>query len=245
MLLQTVAFSLKERYQRGYVFEASNAFHLRYYVNEIVNGEPKRVQRSQRLCGKDRNTGHGSKTAKAVRQLAEDHMRTVNTAVAPATEDMSVVDFWEKKYLPYCENEWKGTGMRASTVRGFKQVWKQHLKGHFGPITLQKYTTQHARTLLSSLKTKQGKNTLNHIRALASAMFSEAIERNLLNGANPWHVKIPRDCKETEPTQHYTMEEAEDLISALVDHVDAQLVIALSCFLGLGPAEVAGLPSPP
>jgi hypothetical protein len=37
------------------------------------------------------------------------------------------------------------------------------------------------------------------------------------------------------------MEEAENLISTLVDHVDAQLVLALSCFLGLGPAEVSGL----
>jgi hypothetical protein len=52
--LQTVEFLLKngrmERYQRGYVLEASNAFHVSCYVNEIVNGEPKRVQRSQRLC---------------------------------------------------------------------------------------------------------------------------------------------------------------------------------------------------
>jgi hypothetical protein len=48
-------------------------------------------------------------------------MLTVNTAVASTTEDMSVLDFSEKKYLPYCEEEWKGTGMRASTVRGFKQ----------------------------------------------------------------------------------------------------------------------------
>jgi hypothetical protein len=74
-----------ERYQRGYVLEASNAFHVSCYVNEIVNGEPKRVQRSQRLCAplwKDHHTGHSSKTAKAVRQLAEDHMRTINTAVA-------------------------------------------------------------------------------------------------------------------------------------------------------------------
>ena len=74
-------------------------------------------------------------------------MRTVNTAVASTTEDMSVVDFWENKYLPYCEREWKGTGMRNSTVRGFKQVWKQHLKTHFGTITLQKYAPQQARTL--------------------------------------------------------------------------------------------------
>jgi integrase len=31
------------------------------------------------------------------------------------------------------------------------------------------------------------------------------------------------------------------MISALVEHVDGQLVLALACFLGLGPAEVAGL----
>jgi hypothetical protein len=37
------------------------------------------------------------------------------------------------------------------------------------------------------------------------------------------------------------MEEAENLISALVDHVDAQLALAFACFLGLGPAEISGL----
>jgi integrase len=231
-----------DRHQRGYVYEASNAFHVRYYTTEIVNGKSKRVQRSHRLCTKDRNTGHGSKSAKAVQALVEDHMRGVNTTVAPTPSALlTVVEFWEKHYLPYCEKEWKGTGMRASTIKGFKQVWNQHLESHFGTTTLQQYTAVMARRFLSSLKTKQGKNTLKHIRALASAMFSEAIERDLLNGANPWHVKIPKDCKETAPTQHYTMEEAENLISALVEHVDAQLVVALSCFLGLGPAEISGL----
>jgi integrase len=170
-------------------------------------------------------------------------MRTVNEREHTSqhlAQDLMVVDFWERVYLPYCEKEWKGTGMRASTVMGYKQIWNQHLKDHFGPITLQAYTTDNARRFLSSLKTKHGKNTLRHIRALASAMFSEAIERGLRND-NPWRVKLPKDCKETKATEHYTMEEAENLISVLVDHVDAQLVLALSCFLGLGPAEIAGL----
>jgi len=231
------------RHQRGYIYEASGAFHVRYYVTEIVEGERVKKQRSHRLCDKNRNTGHGSPSAMAVRSLCEDFMRTINErernpqAVA---QDLLMVDFWEKTYLPYCEKEWKGTGMRASTLSGYKQLWKHHLKNHFGSHTLQAYTADHARRFLSSLKTKHSKNTLKHIRALASAMFSEAIERGLRND-NPWKVKLPKDCKETEATQHYTMEEAENLISALVDHVDAQLVIALSCFLGLGPAEIAGL----
>jgi integrase len=215
----------------GHIYKKAGAWHLQFYTGEVSDG--KKVRKSKRLCeAKGVTQKHVNSLAAAEMVKIESHPIT--------NENMPVVDFWEHHYLPYCEKEWKGTGMRASTVRGFKQVWKQHLRHHFGTLTLQEYTADKARRFLSSLKTKQGKNTLKHIRALASAMFSEAIERNL-RADNPWHVKLPKDCKETKATEHYTMEEAENLISALVDHVDAQLVIALSCFLGLGPAEIAGL----
>jgi integrase len=107
--------------------------------------------------------------------------------------------------------------------------------------TLHEYQADHARAFLASLKTTQVSSTLKHIRGLAGAMFSEAIERGLRKDANPWRVKIPKDCRESEQTQHYTLEEVENIISALVDHVDAQLVMALSCFLGLRPGEIAAL----
>jgi len=232
---------------RGHVYLQHDAWYLQFYQTENRDGVLVRVRKSVKLHDKDRE--HNSATCKAVKALRDKELTKLDTAPAITAEDMKVVDFWEHNYLPYCDSEedksplaekWKGTGMRASTVRGFKQVWNQHLKHHFGTTTLQKYTAEMARRFLSSLKTKQGKNTLKHIRALASAMFSEAIERNL-RVDNPWHVKLPKDCKESKPTEHYTMEEAENLITALVDHVDAQLVLALSCFLGLGPAEIAGL----
>jgi len=222
----------------GHVYQQHGAWYLQYYQTETRDKKLVRMRKSVKLADKDRE--HNSATCKAVRLLRQKHMMGVSTAPTITVEDMTVVEFWEQQYLPYCEKEWKGTGMRASTVRGFKQVWNQHLKAHFSTTTVQKYTADLARRFLSSLKSKQGKNTLKHIRALASAMFSEAIERNLRND-NPWHVKLPKDCKESKPTEHYTMEEAENLITALVDHVDAQLVLALSCFLGLGPAEIAGL----
>jgi integrase len=223
---------------RGHVYLQHDAWYLQFYIKEMRDGDVVRLRRSVFLHKKDRE--HSTATCRAIKLLRDKELTKLSIAPAITAEDMKVVDFWEHHYLLYCEKEWKGTGMRASTVRGFKQVWNQHLKKHFGTLTLQKYTAEMARRFLSSLKTKQGKNTLKHIRALASAMFSEAIERNL-RFDNPWHVKLPKDCKESKPTEHYTMEEAENLITSLVDHVDAQLVIALSCFLGLGPAEVAGL----
>lgn len=47
--------------------------------------------------------------------------------------------------------------------------------------------------------------------------------------------------KPPKGTAHYTLEEAENIISTLVDHVDAQLVVALSFFLGLRPGETAAV----
>jgi integrase len=227
-------------YGNGYVFERHGAWYLQYYQN----GARKTVQLAPV------NREHNSASCRAIRLLRQKHMMGVTLTPRNTAKDIRVVDFWEHHYLPYCDaadettkpsEKWKGTGMRASTVRGFKQVWKQHLKDHFGNATIQTYRAEAARRFLQSLKTKLGKNTLKHIRALASAMFTEAIERNLRSEANPWHVKLPKDCKDPNDTQHYTREEAEDIITALVDHVDAQLVIALACFLGLGPAEIAGL----
>ena len=50
---------------------------------------------------------------------------------------------------------------------------------------------------------------------------------------------MPDDAVDASPTQHYTVEEAENIITALIDRVDCQLVMALACFLGLRPGEIA------
>jgi integrase len=97
------------------------------------------------------------------------------------------------------------------------------------------------RIFVKSLIGTQGKTTLKHDRAVASDVFSHAVEDQRIS-TNPWRdVIMPKDDIESADTKHYTMEEAENLVSALVDHVDGQLVLALACFLRLRPAEIAGL----
>jgi hypothetical protein len=64
----------KPQVQAGYIFEAHNAFHIRYNVHE--NG--KRKQRSHKLCAKDAD--RPSKTSHAVLTLAENFMLQINTA---------------------------------------------------------------------------------------------------------------------------------------------------------------------
>lgn len=129
------------RHQTGYIFEsASGAFHVRYYVSEIVDGQPKRVQKSHLLCRKDNK--YFSRTCKAVKLKRDEFMRTINVSQVNEA-DMRVVDFWEQRCLPFVQEN-----MKPSTVSGYKQIWNQHLKTHFGQMTLQDYRTHVSSTLL-------------------------------------------------------------------------------------------------
>jgi integrase len=222
------------RHQTGYIFEsASGAFHVRYYTTEIVDGTPRRVQKSHLLCRKDNK--HFSKTCKAVKLKRDEFMRMINVSQV-AEADMKVTDFWEQRYLPFVTEN-----MKPSTVSGYKQIWNQHLKTHFEGATLQGYRTHVGSALLLSLTKTQGRRTLNHIRSLASGIFTHAVNEGRRE-SNPWHdVRILGKVRPPQPTLHYTLEEAEDIISALVEHVDCQLIIALSFFAGLRPSEIAGL----
>jgi integrase len=235
------------RIQRGYIYEASGCFYVRYWTTEIVDGRSQRVQRSEKLC--EKNDKYYARTSKAVKLLRDDFMhkqnqqQNSNRAVNRAA-DMPVVEFWEKHYLPYCEAIvplTKQPRKKPSTVRGYKQIWNQHLKVHFGPMTLQDYEPHIGTQFLESLTATQNKNTIRHIKALGSSIFKRAVNERRIK-MNPWHdVQMPDDAIDGRPTEHYTWEEAEDIISALVEHVDCQLIVALACFLGLRPGEIAGL----
>jgi hypothetical protein len=115
------------RYQQGHIYERFGAFHVRYYTTEIENGQPVRRQRSHMLCRKDEK--HHSRTCKPVRQLCEDFMREINTQVPGRVndQDLRVVDFWEQTYMPFIAEH-----KRYSTVNGYRKIWNQHLRHHFG-----------------------------------------------------------------------------------------------------------------
>ena len=81
-------------------------------------------------------------------------MLTVKTRrPRPAGEGMAIAVFWESRYLPYCKETLQLTGRprkKPSTIRGYEQIWRQHLKSHFGNITLQEYEAHMGTQLLQT-----------------------------------------------------------------------------------------------
>lgn len=141
------------RYQSGHVFEAHGAFHVRYYVTEIVDGKPQRVQRSKRLCTKDNK--HHSVTCKPVKQLAATEMEKVNSESGVTQQgDVSVTDFWDTIYLPQIEKTRK-----PSTLSGYKAIWRQHLSAVFAGFNLRDYPSKCVSPIM--LFEKRFKNGLN------------------------------------------------------------------------------------
>ena len=223
----------------GYVYEAFNAFHIRYYKTEIDDdGTVRRYQKSEKLCAKD--AAHPNVTCKAVRDLRQQFMVTVN-AQKPNSKDMPIGAFWPL-YLNHC-NEVRKDGQprkKPSTVGCYTQIYEKHLKKHFGDLKLSEYEPKLGSALLDSLTAKLGINALKHLKVVGMSIFERAKKEERIS-VNPWReVVIPEDAMPSV-TVAYTEEEAAAIFAALKDRVDAQLAFALACYGGLRPGEIVGL----
>ena len=60
---------------------------------------------------------------------------------------MFVADFVDKMYFPeYAEKQ-----LRASTVKGYKALWADHLKGRLQKIRLREFRTRDGELLLAAI----------------------------------------------------------------------------------------------
>jgi integrase len=242
-----------QREQRGHIFEAFDAFHVRYWLayNDLPADEkekiarkaelknkplPTRVQKSRKLCEVDKQ--HKDVTSKSVRDLAQKVMDEVNGLKPgePILPDLTLVDYWEKHY-----EEWAKTNLKPSTFYGYKQVFHQHLKTHFGKTRLKDITTPMVTKMLGQLaEDGQGERTISHTKWVASGIFKHAMATGFASH-NPWPtaqclVKTPRPSQ----TEVYSVTEALGILAGL-DRVDTKLAFAFACFVGMRKGEIQGL----
>ena len=216
------------RYQEGHLVKRFGGWHVRYYVTTADGG---RKQKSHRLCGDSQTKSH-------VKQLRDDYMREHVNIGVENTGPMGVVDFWDKVYLPFIESS---DTLKPATVHGYKQVWNQHLKLHFGTTNLADYKTHMMSNFLTGLAKTLRPRTLNNIKWQASAIFAHAVASGNCETNPIRDAMVLGKTLGNGNTKAYTLEEMENAISALVDRVDAQLVMALSFFAGMRKGEIQGL----
>lgn len=222
---------MKNHHQLGTVYEASGSFFVRYF--ETRDGVKRRV--SHKLC--DRDADHDSTTNPNVLALRDEHMVNTRKPKPKANTDPLITDYWEQVYLPTVKQ-----GLKLSTVAGYEEVWRNHLKEHFAGRTFNEYEPVDGNRLLNDkVAQKYGRRTIAHIRSLASGIFSHAINDGVLKN-NPWrNVKTKIKPPKPKDTADYTLTELMDIVNNKLTRIDAQLIICLAGLMGLRPSEIVAL----
>ena len=224
----------------GYLYEAANAFHVRYYTQEVgEDGRLHRIQKSKMLCKKDLNK-HRNIGSKGVGLLRQQFMAKINAA-KPSAGDMQITLFWDR-FIKYCSEVRKDgkPRRRANTVRAYKAIFKKRLEHHFGKLKLSEYEPEMGTRYLDSLSASLGLRTLRLYKAIASTLFQRAVAEGRIK-INPWRsVKLPEDAM-TNPTDWYTLDEYEQMMEVLKEHLNLQLAFAIGCYCGLRRGEIEGL----
>jgi integrase len=223
------------REQKGYVFHRGKSWFVRYCDSvHQSDGTYKRVQVCKKLPVP---YGDQYRSKASVKPFAQEILAPVNAGLLNPQSTMPIAEFVEQVYFPQCAEK----ELRPSTLKGYRDIWKDHLKARLGKLTLRGFRTVHGEQLLADISRQAGlsRNSLKHIKSLLSGVFKQAKRLGILDGINPvMDVSIPR-APEAKDTYAYSLEEVKKMLSVLEE--PARTVVLTDALTGLRKGEIRGL----
>src|SRR5215469_1029797 len=146
-------------------------------------------------------------------------------------------DFVDRVYLPWVE-QYK----RPSTLKGYRDVWGDHLKPMCEKVWLKDVLTYHVQGWLNEIgkAMKLSRNTLKHIKSVISGIFTLAKQQGYFREENPARdTAVNPSAAEPQETHAYTLEEIQAMLSVLPE--PAGTAFAVAAFMGLRHGEIQGL----
>src|SRR6266702_4263427 len=231
----------QRRDQKGHLYRRGDSWFVRYYDDILqTDGTVKRTQVSKKL---EVTFGDQYRTKKSVRPFAAEILAPLNRGVVTVQSTMRIADFVEKEHLPKIEER-----RRASTLKGYRDVWRLHLKGRIGNMTLREFRTVDGERILADIarldldpRTKKtlSKNSLARIKSFLSGVFKQAKRLGILDGVNPMmDVSTPEGTRGHE-TFAYSLAEGKAIRNAVPE--PARTVVLFAALIGLRKGEIAGL----
>ncbi len=231
----------QRRDQKGHLYRRGDSWFVRYYDDILqADGTVKRTQVSKKL---EVTFGDQYRTKKSVRPFAAEILAPLNRGVVTVQSTMRIADFVEKEHLPKIEER-----RRASTLKGYRDVWRLHLKGRIGNMTLREFRTVDGERILADIarldleprtKNPLSKNSLARIKSFLSGVFKQAKRLGILDGVNPMmDVSTPEGTRSHE-TFAYSLAEVKAIRDAIPE--PARTVVLFAALSGLRKGEIAGL----
>jgi integrase len=230
----------RARRQDGYIFKAKGKWYLRYFVTRVVDGKVKRVRVAKPLAAivqVDEVRGTKTTITKAkARDLAAPILEQINQErYAPETA-VSLRDFVERIYLPRMEQQ-----KRPSTARGYRDIWKHHLKARSTGLWMREIRTCDIQRILDDIAQTGllSSNSLRHIKSQISGIFSHAKQQGYFDGENPARNTAIPPARQSAETYAYSLEEIGQILALLQE--PAATIFAVAAFTGARRGEIRGL----
>jgi integrase len=135
--------------------------------------------------------------------------------------------------------------LRPSTLTGYKDFYKRHLKAQFEGLRMCDMKLPIAQQMLDSVARENPKvstGLLKHLKWLGVAVFDYAAQHGSFNpeNKNPFsEVAIPRTQHVPKPARYATLDDVVAMINALDE--PAATIVAVAAFCGLRKSEIQGL----
>ena len=221
--------------QKGTIVRKGRAWYLRYYDTVLKDGKPVRKKCCQKLadyCDRYRSV-------KSVRVLAADFLAPLNAGKVRPESTTRVAQFIEAEYLPWTER-----CKRPSTVKGYKDIWEDHVKARIGLVRLRDFRPTDGTQLLATIAAHSAlsRRTMYHIKSFLSGAFAQAISQGWIDSDNPMrNARIPTGLSSPAETNAYELVAIERILALPELSAPARIALAVAAFTGLRKGEVRGL----
>jgi integrase len=223
--------------QKGKLYIKNNSWWFRFMTPVVVGGQKRWKDKYEKLAPAKQFA-----SAKQVEKEFGSRIRELLGETASITTGtmQPVNDFIAKVYFPG-----KLGVLRPSTLAGYRDFYKRHLKPLFENRRMCDIKLPVAQQMLDSVARKNPQvsaGLLKHLKWLGVAIFDYAAQQGAFNpeSKNPFSdVAIPRTQHIPKPTRFATLDDVVAMINALDE--PAATVVALAAFSGLRKSEIQGL----
>jgi integrase len=221
----------RRRGQRsGYLREEKGSWLLTYRV--YTNEHPKGHRVSIAIGPAE---GPGKFTKKQAERIAYDHyLSKIDIAILRPQSTMTVGQFWSDRYEPALRKK------KHATQIQYISLWRRWLEPVLKNIRLCELLPLHIeRAIANAMAAGKSTATAQHIKKVASAIFTYAKRQQCASGDNPAQLTDPITVEPVRKISALTFEQAIRLIDALPE--PARTMSLMSVTTSMNVSELLGL----
>jgi integrase len=182
-------------------------------------------------------TTRGKFPPQKIKDEAQEIVAAARVTNADPGRVVTMGEFVDHVYFPHIQQH-----KRPSTLKGYKDIWRNHAKARCAAEWLKDVRTFHVQGWLDAIAAPGmlGRNSLKHIKTFLSSVFKLAKQQGYYQGENPVRDTATSPmAAEAQETYAYELNEIQQMLAVMPE--PAATIFVVAAFTGLRRGELQGL----